>query len=630
MDSEEDEDYTTQQLLLKLALDDDDDFPTSKSPTASEHSDTPLTTAQSSTPSATSCTSQPIMDPSSDIVACTVPSIMSVSSSQSSTPCPTPSITTQASEHQLEDSTSFPNEKTSLERKEPYHPYSEKGSLEGHRLYLKSLVRDYQSPKNLCLNGGLKPGSLSPSLLQGLAALKRDDFRLLLEREGRFRPFQTTTMEIDEVAHQAAGSLEYQQDSNIYTWINYHYQALKWNTLPGVVPPTLIDQLFDEQTAAWNTVTKGFATKVEELLMNSIRKCLSEVCRNRHVVEAIRSSLLRHITDKIEDFRDFCSELRQNELEGLHDLAEEETFIMEMQKARAVRLVQTLARMETRADVSVTPDSECSKSTKAAQELVPSTTDTSILNSESLQRWEDAVANPKTTKRAEPFGSGISGPSSFAALSKNASGRSIFSAQATVKKPTPCIPISTGSSFTPAVAATTTPTKSMTQTLQQPPHLVGHTFSLIERPTPKFGEPTVPVSPFAKLSLRRKSVPEKPNLPVATMVKEQLSEAPKPVQTSSLASLAKRNLSGLQEALSDDRRIVYEIHDILKAYYSISVQHYADAVCKTALNKKFIREVMDVFCDDWIDGLSDIEVWKIVADTDREKVSRNKREFLET
>ena len=606
MDFENDEDYTTQQLLWQLALDDDDDddIPTSKPQPASEHIDTPLTTAQSSTPGVTPCA---------------IPSMTSESSSQSPTPCPTPSITTQASEHESKDSPSSSNEGSSPEQKELQRPYFDEGALMGQRLWLKSLVRDYQGPKNLCLNGDSKPGSLSMSLLQSLAASKRDNFRLPLEKQGKFRPFQTPTMGIDEVSHEAAGSLDYQQNNNIYTWINYHYQATKWNTMPGLVPPTLIDQLFDEQTAAWNTVTKGFAIKVEELLMTSIRQCLSEVCRNRHVVEAIRSSLLRHITDKVMDLRDFCSELRQNELEGLHDLAGEEAFIMEMQKARAVRLVQTLVRMENGADINMAPDSASPKSKKAARELVPSTTDGSISKSESLLPSEDAVAgNPKTTKRAETFGSGISGPSSFAALSKNATEKSIFSSQTTARKPTPSTPISKSGGLTPAVVATRTPMKPLSQTLHQPPYLAGHTFSLMDRPTPIFGEPSVPVSPFAKLSLGRKSVPENPKPPVAATVEQELSITPAPSRssTTSLASLAKQKLSGLEEALSDDRRVVYEIHDILKAYYSISVQHYADAVCKTALNKKFIREVMDVFCDEWVDALSDIQVWKIVADTD--------------
>ena len=96
MDFENDEDYTTQQLLWQLALDDDDDddIPTSKPQPASEHIDTPLTTAQSSTPGVTPCA---------------IPSMTSESSSQSPTPCPTPSITTQASEHESKDSPSSSN-----------------------------------------------------------------------------------------------------------------------------------------------------------------------------------------------------------------------------------------------------------------------------------------------------------------------------------------------------------------------------------------------------------------------------------------------------------------------------------------------------------------------------------------
>ncbi|KAH6674795.1 P-loop containing nucleoside triphosphate hydrolase protein [Halenospora varia] len=97
----------------------------------------------------------------------------------------------------------------------------------------------------------------------------------------------------------------------------------------------------------------------------------------------------------------------------------------------------------------------------------------------------------------------------------------------------------------------------------------------------------------------------------------------------SVLEFAKDNQARLQEVLTHDRQLVYEIHDILKAYYTLSVHHYADAVCKNGLNQKFIEETMDVFSNDFVDGLSDMEVARISAESpDDRKLRKNLQEDI--
>lgn len=90
----------------------------------------------------------------------------------------------------------------------------------------------------------------------------------------------------------------------------------------------------------------------------------------------------------------------------------------------------------------------------------------------------------------------------------------------------------------------------------------------------------------------------------------------------SLITFAQLNKDRLKDVLTDERQIVYEIHDILKAYYGTSLQHYTDAVCKNGLTPKFIREVMDVFSTEWVDSLSDEEVKKICAESVADRKTR--------
>jgi Dynamin central region len=94
---------------------------------------------------------------------------------------------------------------------------------------------------------------------------------------------------------------------------------------------------------------------------------------------------------------------------------------------------------------------------------------------------------------------------------------------------------------------------------------------------------------------------------------------PKPL-TSFLAS----NQSALREVLTHDRQVVYEIHDVLKAYYRTSVQHYADSVCKNGLNQLFIEETMNVFSNEFVDALPDKEVERIAAESMEDRRRRRK------
>jgi hypothetical protein len=98
----------------------------------------------------------------------------------------------------------------------------------------------------------------------------------------------------------------------------------------------------------------------------------------------------------------------------------------------------------------------------------------------------------------------------------------------------------------------------------------------------------------------------------------------------SLLTFVTANKDQLKDVLTDDRQVVYEIHDILKAYYSTSVQHYTDSVCKDGLKDSFVTDVMDLFSNKFVDSLSDAEVSSIAEESipDR-KVRRELKEDIQ-
>jgi hypothetical protein len=89
-----------------------------------------------------------------------------------------------------------------------------------------------------------------------------------------------------------------------------------------------------------------------------------------------------------------------------------------------------------------------------------------------------------------------------------------------------------------------------------------------------------------------------------------------------VSTFAKDNKDRLEKLLTDDRQVVYEIHDILKAYYSFSVQHYTDTVCKFGVKQSFIEDTMNLFSDQFIDSLSDAEVASISAESIPDRKTR--------
>jgi SAM-dependent MidA family methyltransferase len=103
---------------------------------------------------------------------------------------------------------------------------------------------------------------------------------------------------------------------------------------------------------------------------------------------------------------------------------------------------------------------------------------------------------------------------------------------------------------------------------------------------------------------------------------EHVKTTPSQPALGSLLAFATANKDKLKDVLTDDRQIVYEIHDILKAYYSTSVQHYTDSVCKDGLKDSFVKEVMDLFSNEFVDSLSDEEVSSIAAESVPDRKAR--------
>jgi hypothetical protein len=78
----------------------------------------------------------------------------------------------------------------------------------------------------------------------------------------------------------------------------------------------------------------------------------------------------------------------------------------------------------------------------------------------------------------------------------------------------------------------------------------------------------------------------------------------------------------LTTVIADERQIIYQIHDILHAYYNLSCAHYIETVCKNLLSESFVFQVMDLFSADLLEGLSEGEVESLAGESAADKEKR--------
>ncbi|PVH75991.1 hypothetical protein DL98DRAFT_642610 [Cadophora sp. DSE1049] len=366
-------------------------------------------------------------------------------------------------------------------------------------------------------------------LVRKLNSLKKSGFRDILKILGATFNFATVTIERNVISDSNAGSTNYAQTKSIYSWINHRYQNTKSCFIPGVVPPTLIERLFEEQTTEWKPITSTFLTSVEQAFVAAVDYSLEGACKNQLVLATLKDMTKKAVREKMSKFETYCHDLIRNEQDGLQLVAGEEQFVREIREARTLRFISALSRLENEPSLS-------------------SVSATGV-------RTQPSAASPAKSSLFANLGPAPA----------PASGMFSFNTAPTSGPETTAF----GSGIPPSEPAK------------------GNIFGHLRNPEPGSATKTDSEQSFQ-----------------------------------SLTTFAKINKDKLKEVLTDDRQIVYEIHDILKAYYGTSVQHYTDAVCKNGLTPKFIREVMEVFSTEWVDSLNDEEVKKICAESVADRKTR--------
>jgi hypothetical protein len=408
------------------------------------------------------------------------------------------------------------------------------------RKYLRSIVTTYQTHRNHLLNDDFRPnrpGDMRP-ISWNLGFQKKALLRDRLRNSGAVWKFQTPTAKRDKASDKAAQSFD-TKTSNIYTWINDRYQNTKSCALPGIVPYTLIERLFEEQTSNWQSLTDTFVSAVEKAFDASIKHCLKKACHNKSVLAELNELVAAELRKKMQVFKDWCHGLIHDEQQGLQVVAREEQFINDIQEARTLRFLSAIARLEDYYAISPEETISSQEATKATGFGFP-------INS------NYGRSTPEQPRLESPFGTKAVRPGGF------------FGQSPPTTQPRP-----TSSLFGGEASSTGT--------------VFGSTAS---------------------------------SLFSATKVEASMAIF------ETFHSFAEANKDKLKMVLTDDCQVIYEIHDILKAYYATAVQHYTDTVCKNGLGQAFIKETLNLFSNDFLDSLPDEEISRISAESPADRKKR--------
>ena len=513
-----------------------------------------------------------------------------------------------------------------------------RGVLSQQRTYLKSVVSAYQFPKHEFLSNNriYDIHSSRGGLHVRLALLKKQHLRDKLD-DGAIWRFKTPKPDKDEDSDKAACRTDIKSTKSTYTWINNRYQSTKSRFLPGTLPYPLLEQLFVDQTANWAEITRWFVEEARVEFNAVVVSCLQCACYNKQVSAELEKLILSAVEAKLGTLMDFCLDLIKDEQNSLQVVASEPQFLSDIREARALRLMSAISRLED--------ESQDTKTSTFADRLFGGLHSGSRPNTESLFANINSGGSSSSSK---PTSGGLFGGSTTAGLSSRGSSFGGTATDDTGSTPGTYFGISPGSNNTTTAPTTSSNLFDESNPFGNPSNstkrnhssgLFGSTSSNTTTTNPVDSGPTMkPTGTFGGGFGSSKSTgmgfgtanttssasgARGPSGGLFGSSSSAASEAtPRPPKP--LTDFAKTNQSAFRDIITHERQIVYELHDILKAYYSTSVQHYVNSVCKNGLNQLFIEETMDVFSDSFVDALPDREVERIAAESVEDRRRRRK------
>ena len=131
------------------------------------------------------------------------------------------------------------------------------------RQFLTRLAVKYQSRVHDCLVGSYDNAwkSNDPRKLRMHLQMTNDAFSKDMAKRGHTRTFRLVN---DEVDKEFVSS--YTNSENIYDWIRQVYRESRGSELPGTVNPTVLENMFRQQSKKWNDIATQHIADVERIV----------------------------------------------------------------------------------------------------------------------------------------------------------------------------------------------------------------------------------------------------------------------------------------------------------------------------------------------------------------------------
>lgn len=212
-------------------------------------------------------------------------------------------------------------------RQQMYHLGAARETNVQQRSFLTALATDYQTHNTEALTGNYKPkwSPKDPRKLRMHIALENDRLAAEMAQDGHTYAFRTVdegippepTKVMSKNGTQNDIAARYADDgheefANIYSWIRDRYRKSRGAELPGTVNPSVLQNLFRQQSQKWQPIARAYIDMIDQLVHyynecsfrdiykdESIRRSLSE--RNKRAAGETRKAALNQLNSIIED-----------------------------------------------------------------------------------------------------------------------------------------------------------------------------------------------------------------------------------------------------------------------------------------------------------------------------------------
>jgi len=117
-----------------------------------------------------------------------------------------------------------------------------------------------------------------------------DEFEKICVSKGHTKEFRAVNDVVDsgfESEDSDTGEVD------IYDWIRDCYRESRGSELPGLVTPAVVENLFQQQTVSWVTISKDYLTAVIKCIHDFINAAVKDLVPDPQVSASLQSRLLR-------------------------------------------------------------------------------------------------------------------------------------------------------------------------------------------------------------------------------------------------------------------------------------------------------------------------------------------------